>query len=321
MTTEGSPRAGTRDEVAVRRAGTNPAGLDAVEVRLRAALAGGGAPRWLSQVAGGVPDLECDTLGPDEDAVRLRESFRNAGRLLSILFAEQDRQLEPARTGRLVRMALVAERGAGYCYSVVPSQHVVGFLPGAVADIAAAEAAMVRLVDLLRRDVGLRTQNPGGLAAPRRTAEVEVPPGDAGPEPDPPPFVTGDGAGALFDRALAALDGTVLHWLGHVREQTVVFAVDRFGDRRMARHFQLMSVPARRRFYTDFAEGVVALAGRLDRVARAPLGGPLDRLVLDVEQGALVVHRLGPREHLIGITLDQEQVARAERAVAALPGP
>jgi hypothetical protein len=79
-----------------------------------------------------------------------------------------------------------------------------------------------------------------------------------------------------------------------------------------------MSVPARRRFYEGFAAELVALTGRLDRLVRAPLGGPLDRLVLDVEQGALVVRRLGPREHLVGVTVDQEQVAGAEDALAAL---
>ncbi|WP_214405380.1 hypothetical protein [Pseudonocardia lacus] len=316
MTVEGGPR-----EVRVRRTGAEPAGLDEVEDRLRAALAGPDAPRWLGQLVGGVPDLECDTLDAGSSG-RRREAFHNAGRLLSILFAEQDRRLEPVRSGRLVRMAVRTRRGGAFCLSVVPGQHVVGFVHDAGPQrVNAADRAMVELVDRLRADLGLRSQNPGGLAA-RREGEHPVTP-SAGPNgtADESALTTaGDPAGPLFERTAAAVDGAVLQWLGHVRDEAVVFTADRLADRRLARHFRLMSVPARRRFYEGFAAEVVALTGRLDRLARAPLGGPLDRLVLDMEQGALLVQRLGPREHLVAVTVDQERVAAAEEAIDALVG-
>ncbi|MCO1660426.1 hypothetical protein [Pseudonocardia humida] len=314
MTVEGGPH-----EVRVRRTGGEPAGLDEVEDRLRAALAGPGAPRWLGQLVGGVPDLECDTLGAGSPG-RLREAFHNSGRLLSILFAEQDRRLEPARSGRLVRMVVRTGRGGAFCLSVVPGQHVVGFAHDVGPDgVAAAGAAMIGLVDRLRADLGLRSQNPGGLAA-RRDAAHPAAAGDGpeGPAGADPPTTAGVTAGPLFDRAAALLDGAALQWVGHVRDEAVVFTADRFADRRLARHFRLMSAPARRRFYESFAAEVVPLTGRLDRLVRSPLGGPLDGLVLDLEQGALLVQRLGPREHLVGVTVDQERVAAAEEALAAL---
>jgi hypothetical protein len=293
--------------------------LDEVEGRLRAALAAPDAPRWLGQLVGGVPDLECDTLGAGSSG-RLREAFHNAGRLLSILFAEQDRRLEPVRSGRLVRMTVRTGHGGASCLSVVPGQHVVGFLHDAGPDrVAAADRAMIGLVDRLRADLGLRSQNPGGLAV-RRHSEHPVPAGDGAMEPadGSEPVAAGDTTGPLFERAAAAVDGAVVHWLGHVRDEAVVFTVDRLAERGLARHFRLMSVPARRRFYEAFGAEVVGLTGRLDRLVRAALGGPLVRLVLDMEQGALVVLRLGPREHLLGVTIDQERVAVAEEALDAL---
>jgi hypothetical protein len=53
-------------------------------------------------------------------------------------------------------------------------------------------------------------------------------------------------------------------------------------------------------------------------VVEPVLGHPVQRLILDVEEGAVVVHRLAPRQYLVGVGLDQMRVRALELALQAL---
>ncbi len=296
-------------------------GADGIEAQLRALLTAAPAPTWVSQVVDGVSDLEFDVLESTAAAARRRSTFRSAGRVLSIVVSEQERRLEGARTGRLIRMIVDTGRSAAYCLSVVPGQHIVAFLAAADPDaIRSVDRSLIRLVDQLREDIGLSSQNPGGLVSVTGTAPLPPNGHGSGLEDVREPLTrSGDPTAAPPDIEVV-FDGTALHWLGLLRDRDVVFTADRFADPGLAGHFRLMSAAARRRFYREFAGEFVYLTGRLDRLVRSPLGGPLERMVLDVEQGALTANRLGPREYLLGVTLNQDQVGAVEDGMGALAG-
>jgi hypothetical protein len=287
-----------------------------VEGRMREVIERPGAPEWLCQyidtVSGAVCHRSDSTTVQEPD----RTDFGTAGRLFSILFTELDRRLSGARTGRLIRVAVQTDDGGAYCYAVVPGNHIVGIQRvERPAGTTATDRLIIELVDRLRADIGQPDLDFGGVSS-RRAAELRGPRpslGSGGPSwSGEPPHVVGDTADPQYDWAVSALDGQVLQWLAVVQDRAAVFIADRFDDEAAEKFFMAMGVEGRRRFYEEFAGDLTMFARRLDRMLRNVLGGPLVRLVLDLQEGALVVHRLGPRRYLLGITLDQTKAAFAE---------
>lgn len=343
MTGSGPPQPVSPHTVAphVTRAAHMPGEGGAAERRLREHVSKPSAPRWIGQVGNGILDLHVDLLHdpgdheprtPDELA-ELRAECSRVARLLSMLCSEQDRRLEEVRTGRLIRVVLQTDEAAAFCLSVVPGQHVVGFQLGLSptrpnAAVAPSDRVMVELVNKRRTDLGVPSQDPGGLASRPTRQPVDDHDSDASPaaRSAPSPMVTGEAAGeppdslvaTLRDRVLATVDPESLHWTELTRAGQPVFTIDQFGHPNMERHFELMTVEARRKFYGELATDAHSIVSRLGRAIHSVLGGPMRSVVLDVEQGAIAIHRLGPQEYLLGVTLSQDHVQELEVSMATL---
>jgi len=327
MTRERSPRLAPRGQ-AISRSYTAEH-LDVapgyVVDRLMDALQEEGAPRWIGQVVSGIFDFDADTFGEIEALALLREDCRRTARLLSTLSFEQERRLEEARTGRLIRMVLQTDEAAGFCLSVVPGEHITSFVfeinpDTARTTVAQADRVLVDLVDSLRRKLGLNSLNPGGLAnfRERRPAADGDPRASPASRAEPAPATAGDPRGPLFDSVRSAVGSESLHWAARARGREIVFSVDQFEHPELVRQFRVMGIDARRKFYRDLATDALALTNRVGRVVRSLLGGPVRRIVLDVEQGAVVIHRLGPEDHLLGVTLSQEMVGETEATLTEI---
>lgn len=287
-----------------------------VVARMEAAVRGPHAPHWLGQVANGVWDVAVDTLAdaPEPAAApvdRRRADLRRAARLLGMFHAELDTWLEEgARTGSLIRLALHTTSGAAQCLTVVPDQHQVGFR--LIADVGQeTDRVMIDLVERLRSDQALSSQTVGG-------------------DPAAQPQIPVDGTVALHRTggpdaagrpAVWELPGrSPVHWIGLVDGTRLVGSSDRLADPGLEQYFALITPEARRKFYAELAVESGELLARARRMVHPVLPGALHTAVFDVEQGVLVLHQVGLHEVLVGVTLDQRQVAVVERELAVLAG-
>lgn len=279
---------------------------------LRSTVAHPGAPQWIGHLVSGIQ--ESDSSDPAAGRPAPARHSRVA-RLVSMLCFEEDRQFEEVQTGGLLRVVAEGEEGAVYCLPIVRGRHLVGVLTGdgAPTAVGAADKVMIDLVDRLRADIGLTSLDVGGLARDR---------GRYGPRPEADaddPADSSPGAGRALrggperDFLAPLIAPTQVHWAAVVRDRDVVASGDCFADARMDKYFVIAGQETRRRFYGEFARAAGPLMNRVGRLVRPAVGGPLRRLVLDVEQGVVVVHRIGPQEQLVGVTLDQSRVNDVER--------
>jgi hypothetical protein len=298
------------------------------ERRLEDHLRRAGAPVLIGQVGHGIPELQLDRFEIDRVALppatksidALRERCERLSGLLSMHCGALDKALEPVRTGRLIRIVVQTDEADAFCLSVVPGQYVVGLALGLEpgrphTDIAAANQVMVDLVDRWREDdLGLPSQNPGGLGAtPRRQPEPPVPLVAGGSE------LLGRVLSRLQGDLMSTLDQDTVHWLALLEDGKPEPIIDQFDVPDVqARWFQLMSPDARRQFYGDLTANAHAKVGMFARAVRPVMGGPIRNLLLDVESGAIGVRPLSPTDCLVGVTLDQRHVPDFEAAMAAL---
>ncbi|WP_367137561.1 hypothetical protein [Saccharothrix sp. HUAS TT1] len=281
------------------------------------------ALHYLAHYSSGVFDFGVDALGePAAEPGALpggsrREELKRLGRHLTFQVATLDRALQEVRTGRLIRTVLHTEEGALFCDSVVPTEHVVGLvLDHAGAGplfghpaVDEADRAVAELATLLRRQLSLGSLNPGGWESAEPVAPLEV-------EQEAQPHVTaGDGP---LTACLAAVRAQDLHLVAHVVAGEVRAMVDCLGDPSLAPFFKQITVDARRRFYQGFVQELGAVTTKLNRAVNPVVGGLLERLVLDVEMGAIYYYRLRAGEYLVGVTIDQARVRAADDRMSEL---
>ncbi len=251
------------------------------------------------------------------------------GRQVSYEMNALDRVLQAARTGGLIRTVLQTEHAGVICQSVVPRENVVGLSldrsPADTPDLLLTEAPEVRgadlalsgLVDELRALISLPSLNPGGWA-PAALAVAQ---------PSTEPKVTeprvwradADADHAVLDACLAAVRPEDLHFVGYCAGGELRASVDQLGHPSLAPFFTQISVDARREFYRGFSQQFGPLVLKLNRLlAGLNPSGPLLRVVLDVEQGAIFFYRLGTEEYLVGVTVAQARVSNADERMARL---
>ncbi|MFE2753577.1 hypothetical protein ACFXGA_16435 [Actinosynnema sp. NPDC059335] len=297
--------------------------FDLTRQACREAVADSPALHYLAHYSSGVFDFGVDVLGdppPAPDALpggTRREELKRLGRHLTFQVATLDRALQEVRTGRLIRTVLHTDEGALFCDSVVPTEHVVGLvLDHAGAGplfthpaVEEADRAVSGLATRLRRQLSLGSLNPGGWES---AADDEPLPVREGVRPH---VTAGDGP---LTACLAAVRAQDLHLVAHVAGGEVRAMADCLGDPSLSPFFKQITVDARRRFYHGFAQELGALATRLNRAVNPVVGGLLERLVLDVEMGAVFYYRLRAGEYLVGVTIDQSRVRAADERMSAL---
>ena len=290
-------------------------------------------PHHLAHFSGSVYDFEVDIIDACPPATsappsRLRADCRRTGRLLSAAVEDLDDDLRAAASGALIRVVLHAEKGAFCCDSIVPGRHVVGVVFDRAADQVLSAQVMVRSCDEVvavlateqRRRLSLGTQNPGGFAlsaADARTGhgtgtdKVHIARETAADLP----------SGRLAEVEAACVHAVApadLHYVALHTDRATALLVDCMDHDDVSRFFTQTSVSDRRAFYRRFGRGLPHLVGRFTRLTAPVIGTRLMRVVLDLEQGAIYYYRLGQGRYLVGVTLDQAEVAAADEKVAEL---
>ncbi|MET9630495.1 hypothetical protein ABZX92_23790 [Lentzea sp. NPDC006480] len=249
-------------------------------------------------------------------------------RTLSTAVSQLEADLIAVRTGSLIRVVLQTGQGVAYCDSVVPDQHVIGFgstepppapLPWTAArNVRAADELTSELATALRARISQQPLNPGGwktLHDPDDDVDPAVVP-VATPESL---RVQGDVTSTLADQCRKFVDPRDLHYVALWADCEQVFTIDVFDDLKVGRFFHESITPAqRRRFYADLSRRLPSLVTQFGRMCRQTLGGRVERLVLDVEMGAIYYYRVEAGEYLVGVTLDQSEVYPADEKVARL---
>ncbi|GAA2966263.1 hypothetical protein [Actinokineospora diospyrosa] len=236
------------------------------------------------------------------------DALLRLGVRLAVAWRALDRDLQPMRTGRLIRTVLDAEGGAVFCETVRPGRHVIGSVTASATphDRERADAALAQVVDHLRVEENLPTQNHGSFA------DEGTPIPDA---PDPL-HTTGDGAALATLTPAIRLDG--LHALSYFTRTEKLAEVDCFDAPALAPFHELATPAHRRALYDTLGRGLSTLANQLNQAISPALGGRLQRIILDVQSGAIYYRRLPRQHYLVGITLDQTRVRRADHEMDAL---
>ncbi|NEA61828.1 hypothetical protein [Streptomyces sp. SID12488] len=231
--------------------------------------------------------------------------------------------LRPLKTGELMRTVLAGTRAGLWGGRARPDEFLAAVtdVPGGVPDM---DDAMNRLVTRIRTEVhGLPDELLGGDAQAK--AHLQSGEAPAGPHVD---FGTAAAPNAVYEQRLRDLwrtqvNTTDLQYAGYYRDWTLVCVGDVFDSQELGPRFMDVSVRTRRTAYRDLSRSLrghlIRLKDALDLIAPPPVNGAsVERLVLDVQEGAVYVHWTSPRAFLLGVTLDQRQVANAEQRLAAL---
>jgi hypothetical protein len=240
------------------------------------------------------------------------------GRTLSAEVRELDRTLLDAGTGGLIRTVVHTPEGVAFCTTVTPGETVVGVMVGdSAGDLAAVirvDMAVSELTTTLRRTVSLSSLNPGGWESGERTARTSAPSAPVVRESSP----LNDGARRILQLCQELVSPVDLHLVALCKLGKVVFMADHLDDESLAPFFTSVAVAKRREFYDTFAPTLDKLVARCNRATNRVFGGLINRMVLDVEQGAVYYYRLKTGEYLVGVTIDQTRVAHADDRMSQL---
>jgi len=266
-----------------------------------------------------------------EGGAGLRDSCQRVSRHLTFQLDEVNRDLAEVRSGALIRTVLQGRDGTVFGFSVVPRQYLIGIRfeesptdpfrspLSEHPEARKADQAMADTVSALRATVRLLPQNAGGWLTedPGSGQPDNNLPGPV-PDNDLDPHTSGDSDDWTADVCRRFVRPTGLQYAANFRDNQAVFTLDVLDHERLAPFFTQITVAARRKFYANLGRQFSFIAGQLGRIVRPVTGGQLERVALDVEQGAMYFYRLGPVEHLLGVTVDQSVVSQADDSMARL---
>ncbi len=296
---------------------------DAIEL-VSAVVASTPELHYVSQFTYAAPDYTLNTL-PEADRVR-EASIARLSRSLADNMVRLDDELSGARTGRLIRIFLVADGGAAYCTEVSAGRHLsaVSLLePGPDGsppfDTARrVDGVTAGLTNQLRRHLGQRPLDYGGWLARAEAGDAPAAVDcSAGGEPVPPRVEARDSR--VAEVCLAHVDCRRLHYVAVYRQGEEIASVDVMHHPELARFlYGDQTVDDRRRFYAHFGVRIGRYLNDLTLSAEPAIGPSVRHVALDVERGAVFFHRLDPSTYLVGVSLDQDEIASAEQQIAEL---
>jgi hypothetical protein len=258
--------------------------------------------------------------------------IERAGRRLAYRLSLLDDRLLTLETGGLIRIVVHGRDGALICDAIVPDQCLVATVltraqtqtqtePQAQAgsevplcwqpQVRAADLALAELTAKLRERIGLGSADHGGYRVSRQM-----------PLDEPDLVVLAQVAGQDSETALQTImDETPdLHFLGLYCGGDVVREFDGLGRPSAAAVLGTSPDPdtLRRAGYESLGRHFPGLLRELDRLARPVIGSVPERIVLDVENGALYFYPLPQQYCLLGVTLQQHHVSTVEDRVAQI---
>ncbi|SDS53884.1 hypothetical protein [Actinoplanes derwentensis] len=287
-----------------------------------AQVADGGPLHHLAQCRNGVLDYSLDVLGDGTPMQRLADSGwadSSLDQQLAMTVTQLNRRLADAVTGELIRVVVECDDGGVICDSIVPGIHLIGAVafdddggPDARARVAEADRGVALVASEVRNRLRLGSLNFGSYETP------SVPEAS---HPDRPRLFTSGATGhPHFSLCVAALDTRDVHYVAFYRGGSLLFAVDVFDDGGVEHFFAFIARTTRRRFYEKVCNDSEAIVADLCRSAWPLVDLPPNRVVLDVEQGAIFFFQLSGDDYLVGVTLDQTQVANSDQKLHELAG-
>jgi hypothetical protein len=286
----------------------------------REGLAGG--LDYVAHYTSGGLDFAVDTLGATGPGPADRLRLPGLGKQLTGRFAELDDAVRPWHGGDLIRLVLHGTERLIVCNSVTADQVLVSSAPVTAPGLMhEPDRAAAELVEALRGLIDLRGQNPGGFQT-RQPAEPDGRDGVpwescAAGEPQ----VEGEGSAA---RAVlrAAVHPADLHFAAYISGGRWQCSADVLDHAALAAYYRRgITAADRRDLYEEFGRrlclGPMALLGQLS-LDLEDLIGEVWRIVVDVEQGAFYGYRRGIDDFVLGVTLAQNQVQRAEEKMERL---
>lgn len=234
--------------------------------------------------------------------------FDTVGGNLIAALTRLNNLLAPVGTGALIRAVAHAEQGALMCNTIMQGERVLGvaLAPAGRRSLLdpstrRADIAIGELVTVLRAGFGQREQNPGGYDFTKLPID---------PLTWEPPETAGTDLEARVDAVLHPRD---LQFVALVHDGSIRFQRDLFDHPEAEVFFRAGYTPAlRREFYLRFAPEVKQHACEIGGIVNGAIGRGMERLVLDVQRGAIYYYRVGLRTYLIGITLNQDFVTLAD---------
>jgi hypothetical protein len=276
---------------------------------------------YLAHYTNGGYDFSYDVLATLPDPHAEPHIYERAGIQIANAVHGFDIALRQVRTGALIRTVAHAKRGMMMCNSVVPEEHVVAFthdqtavaVPDSVlADLAGArkvDTAIAQLVTVLRKQVSLGQQNPGSYISTKPEDRLEG--DDAGTggfavfsaaTPDPDENLP---LGEMLESRVSEDD---LQFVAYCRGPRTEATADRLHHPQLGGYFHQISVAERRAFYEELCRELPGMVRQIGRMTSMIIGGRVDRLVLNVEQGAIYYYRTGLGEYVMGVTIVQDRV-------------
>jgi hypothetical protein len=228
---------------------------------------------------------------------------------------ETDATMRQLRTGELMRVLAVTRSGGMQYSRLRDGQYVVGMATSSEGCDAMDTVMNDMATDLRYRLFDLGTEFPGGDPAQhKRTLTDHVPLTLQATTRDQEDENRLRG---IWPRHLNPYD---LHYAAYYRDGTPVCAGDCFEHAELSE--ALVAVPAqnRRAMYRDLVFRLQTSLGDLAQILEPLTTDPVERLVLDVQQGAVYLHWLDTADgdFVVGVTVRQKQVAVAEERLGDL---
>ncbi len=272
------------------------------------------AVHHLAQYDYGTPDFSIDVLDHLDPAscsslLDVPRCIRDAGylgRQLHFMMRDIGASLEECASGRLIRAVFDVGAGALLFYEIRLGEYLVGIVLGS-SSVLAADMAMARAVGKIRRRLSLPDQNPGGFAMPHEDAASVPPVDDASLTTSR--SGAADAADDVFLRVAASeLRHGSLHYTARFEKSALTSFADTLDDTSLSDFFTRIAKRRRRVVYQELGGHCHTLGGCVDRALYGVVGLRTQRMVLDVEEGALYFQHCNRDEHLLAVTLVQKWV-------------
>ncbi|MEV0170159.1 hypothetical protein AB0I00_03370 [Streptomyces sp. NPDC050803] len=245
-----------------------------------------------------------------------REMFTRLGRQLHYILGCMDHVLRSVDSGRLIRSVLQFGDGAVFHYYFRADDYLTGVSLGADA-VEAGDRAMAGLLGAFNERIGVPNPNPGGFLTESSLPVTEP------WVPSKKPHMVREGVWGESDPPVLthcrdAVSAQGLHYAGYFAPGSGHLSADSFNHPDLSRFFGGLTRDERRTRYAELGERLHYVVARLNQSLRAVMPGQLKRVVLDVQEGALFYVDRDEGHFLLGVTLDQSQVALADRQMNRL---
>lgn len=276
-----------------------------------------GSLRCLGQLTNGVFDFSVDARGEWlGDA-----SVERIGRELDLCVRELGRSCAALDSGPLIRVVIQGRNGALFHLLKHSDQCVFACSEG--GGQTEVDEVDKRLFDILERTfrrLGMVSLNWGGYRPETEDSagDVRALPGHGDRVAGTPGWqrVPRPSGRAELRRSQAllrdALDPDALHYIALFQEGRLLLAEDILEDPGLVEYFQRSSPFSRREAYQDVALMCWRYQSRRESLLEDNGLGPEVRLVLDVARGALFFLPVSAELTLVGVTLHQNRLLRAE---------